>query len=423
MSDTWLKYKFSDFVEINPTIRFSKDEKYSFVEMKDLNENNKFTSPSTEKSVTGGARFEEKDTLFARITPCLQNGKICQVKGLKNNVGFGSTEFLIFRGKNGISDTDFVYYLSREEGVRKFAEQNMIGTSGRQRVVKDAFHNLILELPPLKEQKAIAEILSSLDDKIELNLQTNKTLEEMANALYKHWFVDFGPFRDGKFFKSDLQLIPEGWELKKFSELYDLRKGLSYRSKDYADDGIPMINLKCVDRNGGFRYDGIKYYKGEYKSQHIVEAGDLLIAMTDLTQDRSVLGSPLFAPNIKTKSHVIASLDISILKQIDKNLPNLNLYFYYLMRTPKYHEYILGFGNGSTVVHLDKLGIVNYKALLPSANVIEQFNSHVSVIRNSIELNIDENISLKETRDYLLSKLISGEIRVKEASKKVKEVL
>jgi type I restriction enzyme S subunit len=93
------------------------------------------------------------------------------------------------------------------------------------------------------------------------------------------------------------------------------------------------------------------------------------------------------------------------------------------MRTPKYHEYILGFGNGSTVVHLDKLGIVNYKALLPSANVIEQFNSHVSVIRNSIELNIDENISLKETRDYLLSKLISGEIRVKEASKKVKEVL
>ena len=85
MPNNWKKYKFSDFVEINPTIRFSKDELYSFVEMKDLNENNKFTLPSTEKSVTGGARFEENDTLFARITPCLQNGKICQVKGLKNN--------------------------------------------------------------------------------------------------------------------------------------------------------------------------------------------------------------------------------------------------------------------------------------------------------------------------------------------------
>ena len=90
----------------------------------------------------------------------------------------------------------------------------MIGTSGRQRMAKEAFQNLELEIPPLPEQKAIAQILSAIDDKIENNLAINKTLEEMAMALYKHWFVDFGPFQDGAFVESELGEIPEGWEVK-----------------------------------------------------------------------------------------------------------------------------------------------------------------------------------------------------------------
>ena len=94
--------------------------------MKDLNESQKYVHPSQIKDIKGGARFQNSDTLFARITPCLQNGKICQVKGLNNSLGFGSTEFLVFRGKEEISNTDLVYYLSRYDVVRKFAEQNMI---------------------------------------------------------------------------------------------------------------------------------------------------------------------------------------------------------------------------------------------------------------------------------------------------------
>jgi type I restriction enzyme S subunit len=106
----WKEYKFSDFVEINSTVSMKGTEMYSFVEMKDLQDGNKFCFPSAERKLSSGARFKEGDTLFARITPCLENEKICQIKGLKNGVGFGSTEFFIFRGKENISDNDFVFY-------------------------------------------------------------------------------------------------------------------------------------------------------------------------------------------------------------------------------------------------------------------------------------------------------------------------
>ena len=99
MTENWKTYIVSDFIDINPKVLLKKGEDYSFVEMKDLDPNNKYVSPSVSKELKGGARFQNADTLFARITPCLENGKICQVKNLENNLGFGSTEFLVFRGK------------------------------------------------------------------------------------------------------------------------------------------------------------------------------------------------------------------------------------------------------------------------------------------------------------------------------------
>lgn len=101
----WKAYKFSDFALVNPTVKIPKDENVSFVEMKDLENGKRYCLPSQERKLSGGSRFENGDTLFARITPCLENGKICQVKNLRNNIGFGSTEFHVFRGKENISDT------------------------------------------------------------------------------------------------------------------------------------------------------------------------------------------------------------------------------------------------------------------------------------------------------------------------------
>ena len=186
----WTKYKFSDFALVNPPVKLKKGEMHSFVEMKDLSDGQKFCEPHQERETSGGARFQNGDTLFARITPCLENGKICQVRNLKNGVGFGSTEFHVFRGKENVSDTDFIFYLSRWDEVRNFAEMNFDGTSGRQRVPKEAFDNLFLNLPPLTEQKAIAEVLNSLDDKIDLLHQNNLSLENLAETFFRKWFVE-----------------------------------------------------------------------------------------------------------------------------------------------------------------------------------------------------------------------------------------
>lgn len=186
----WKEYKFSDFVDINPLVRIPKNIPISFVEMKDLDPSMRYCESSQLKLLSRGSRFINGDTLFARITPCLENGKICQVRYLQNNIGFGSTEFHVFRAKNGISDTNFVYYLSRWNEVREHAELNLEGSSGRQRVSKEAFDNLYLLLPPLPEQIRIASILSSLDDKIDLLHRENKTLEAMAKTLFRQWFIE-----------------------------------------------------------------------------------------------------------------------------------------------------------------------------------------------------------------------------------------
>ena len=156
----WKTYKLGDFAEINPKISLKQENEYSFVEMKDLDATFKYVSPSINKELKGGSKFQNGDTLFARITPCLENGKICQVKNLENNVGFGSTEFLVFRGRENISDSDFVYYLSRSEFVKNNAIQLMTGSSGRQRVEKYSLEELEIVVPEnIETQKEIAQIL------------------------------------------------------------------------------------------------------------------------------------------------------------------------------------------------------------------------------------------------------------------------
>lgn len=144
---------------------------------------------------TSGTKFRNGDTLLARITPCLENGKTAQVSILEEGeVGFGSTEFIVLREKPGISDRNFIYYLSISPKLRDIAIKSMTGTSGRQRAQVDVIKNSIIKLPPIEEQRQIANILSSLDEKIEINNEINKKLEEMAQAIFKHcglWTLNF----------------------------------------------------------------------------------------------------------------------------------------------------------------------------------------------------------------------------------------
>ncbi|MYG64789.1 MAG: restriction endonuclease subunit S, partial [Synechococcus sp. SB0675_bin_7] len=170
---------------------------YPYVDMSSLNPGYRSVSASTERTFHGnGSRFMDGDTLMARITPCLENGKTARYcANDRNTAAHGSTEFIVIRGRPGISDSSFAFYMTRSATVRNFAINQMTGTSGRQRVPTESLAHLTVRIPPLPEQKAIAHILGTLDDKIELNRKTNETLEAMGAALFKSWFVDFDPVR------------------------------------------------------------------------------------------------------------------------------------------------------------------------------------------------------------------------------------
>lgn len=403
----WKEYKLSDFIEINPRVPLKSGGKYSFVEMKDLSESQKFVLPSQLKEIKGGARFQNFDTLFARITPCLQNGKICQVKGLKNSIGFGSTEFLVFRGKEGISNTDFVYYLSRYDVVRKFAEQNMIGTSGRQRISKDAFENIELLLPDLPTQTAIAEILSSLDDKIELNNKINQELETLAQTLFKQWFIDFEfpnengePYKSsgGEILGSELGEIPKEWKVDSLDNIAEFLNGLALQKfppeSDY--EFLPVIKIKELRQKDTSNSDKASINIPE---KYIIEDGDVLFSWS---------GSLMidFWTNGK------GALNQHLFKVTSKKYPK---WYYYLWTKHHLTEFIsIAESKATTMGHIQRQHLTNARVLVPPEDIITNFSLVFEPIISKIIDNRIECGELIKLRDTLLPKLISGELEINE---------
>lgn len=384
----WKEYRFSDFIEINPTVSMKGTELCSFVEMKDLQDGNKFCFPSAERNPSSGARFKEEDTLFARITPCLENGKICKVKGLKNGIGFGSTEFLVFRGKENLSDNDFVFYLSRWDEVRAYAESRFEGTSGRQRVPKNCFDNLFLNLPPLPEQTAIAEVLSSLDDKIDLLHRQNKTLEQLAETLFRQWFVEEAE---------------EGWEEMSIRDIADHYKENISPSK-YPDKIFNHFSLPAFDEGKSPKPEiGKDILSNKYK----VVPNSILISKLNPRFPRiwELYGNEI-------TENAICSTEFQILK------PKNDTFFGFIFCYLKSHQVTQELANasgGTSGSHqrVSPDDIFNLSFLMPPKEKMEQFHLISKEYFQKIKSNTQQIRTLTQLRDTLLPKLMSGEVQVK----------
>lgn len=172
-------------------------------------------------------------------------------------------------------------------------------------------------------------------------------------------------------------------------------KGISYRSLDYSEkgEGLAFINLKNVGRGGGFRTDGTKYYKGEYKPDQTVLPGDILVANTDLTQDRDIIGSPLFMPDLG--ENACFSLDLSKLEIREPDLIDKN-YLFYLLKTPQARHYMISHSNGSTVMHLSISSIPKMKLNLPDIAAQKAVAGFLHAIDEKIELNRKINKTLEQ---------------------------
>ena len=313
----WNLVKLGDVVKINPQRKLTKTKEAFHAAMRDIEVYRREISSHSYKEFRGsGTRFQNGDTLLARITPCLENGKTVYVNCLKpDQVGHGSTEFIVLSGIEGKTDNLFVYYLARNPILRAFAIHSMQGSTGRQRVMADSLRSFEFSLPPIKEQRRIAHILGTLDEKIELNRQMNETLEAMARAIFKSWFVNFDPVKakmEGRkppcmdtetaalfpsaFQDSSLGKIPQGWEVEKIGNLVEIVKGRSYRSSELTESDVALVSIKSIMRGGGYRPDNLRPYTGKYNPEQIITPGELVMAYTDLTQEAEILGNlQLFA--------------------------------------------------------------------------------------------------------------------------------
>jgi type I restriction enzyme S subunit len=291
--------KITDIVDFNPKRSIEKRSTAPFIDMAALSVDSRDISLIVEREFNGGgSKFKNGDTLFARITPCLENGKTAKVSGLSDKtVAHGSTEFIVMAAKDPTYDEDYVYYLARLTEFRSYAQARMEGTSGRQRVSWQSLAEFKFDFPPKETRRQIGAFLKSIDDKIALNTQTNQTLEAIAQAIFKSWFVDFEPVKakmavleaggtaeeaeraamcaiSGKdeaaltqlqteqpdayaelaqtaalfpFAMQDSELgeIPEGWvasDLKSCAT--EIRRGIS--PKYTEDEGIQVVNQKCI---------------------------------------------------------------------------------------------------------------------------------------------------------------------------------
>ena len=325
-------------------------------------------------------------------------------------------------------DKGFLFYLLRTAEYRHEVLASATGTT-----VKHTSPGRILAhkamLPPLAEQKRIAGILGALDDKIELNRRMNRTLEDMARALFQSWFVDFDPVRakaagltpagldhaTAALFPKHLEdspigPIPQGWSVKNLGEIADFDKGLSYKGEGLADEGgMPMVNLGCFTGRGLFNADRVKRYTGEYRERHLISAGDLVIANTDMTQNRVIIGSPALVPEMNgVKQFLFTHHVFAVRFKPDSEI--WRRYVFFTLLKPEFREIAEGFSTGTTVLALPRDGLINYSLCLPPVPLLEAFEKQVRPLLSAVDANLHEARTLSTLRDTLLPKLLSGEL-------------
>jgi type I restriction enzyme S subunit len=307
------------------------------------------------------------------------------------------------------------------------------GSGGtRNALTKGMIESLEIPLPALSEQRAIAHVLGTLDDKIELNRRMNETLEAMARALFKSWFVDFEPVRakmEGHWRRgqslpglpaehydlfpdclvdSELGEIPEGWGVKPLSDCIDLVRGLSYKGSGLASTGIPMHNLNSIYEGGGYKEDGIKYYNGNFQDRHVTQPGDVLVANTEQGHDRLLIGFAAIVPRHLGGEGLFSHHLYRI--QPNRSSALSADYVYRLLNTRSMHGIVSGYATGTTVNMLPVDALRIPSIAVPPNRLVTTFSRVDEAVRERQYSLLTECQNLAAQRDGLLPRLVSGEL-------------
>ena len=374
----WVMKKLKDIAEFNPRESLAKGVVAKKVAMDKLQPFCRDIPGYELEPFSGGTKFRNGDTIMARITPCLENGKTAKVAVLdEGEVGFGSTEYIVFRAKDGI-DEDFIYYLVCSPLVREPAIKSMVGSSGRQRVQTDVVQNLEIMVPEYEEQKQISGILKSLDDKIVANTEVNKNLEQQAQAIYQQMFIDNA--------SSD-------WTDGALSDIADITMGQSPSSSSYNGDGNGAIFFQGR-AEFGFRFPTVRLYTTEPK--RMACANDTLMSVRAPVGDLNV-------------AHTDCCIGRGLASIQSKN--NHQSFVLYTMFSLKKQLDVFN-GEGTIFGSINRNSLNEIPLLIPPSEKLDEFEALVSPMDAFIRNNYDEICRLEQLRDSLLPKLMAGELDV-----------
>ena len=331
-----------------------------------------------------------------------RSGTLGQVHYVKDDFWPLNTSLWVkdFNGNN----ERFIYYFLQTLNFEEYNSGTSVPTLNRNDV-----HKLDVTIPDLLEQQSIASILSAIDDKIENNLAINKTLEEMAMALYKHWFVDFGPFQDGEFVESELGMIPKGWEVKKICDVVSVIGGYAFKSKWFQENGIKVLKIKNINNNivDISKCDCIsETVSKSINPKFKVSKGDFLVAMTG-----AEVGKVGVVPNYQQDLW----FNQRVGKFNDKEIKNASILIGKVMQTNDFYKIIQGLAYGSAQPNISTSDIENINIILPNdRNILNTLINDFVHLHNITIENLTENQTLTQLRDALLPQLISGAVRLKE---------
>lgn len=405
----WEEKRLEDIIDVNPPVKLRKGESYPFIDIDKVSPTRRSVTNEEVKVYDGqsSSKFCDGDTVFSRITPCLENRKIAKV-AIEGDAAFGSTEFYVFRAKKKKADARFTYYLTSSDAVVLPAINSMTGASGRQRADKRFIQRLKLNLPDLPTQERIADILSAYDDLIEANNHRIELLEQTAQELYREWFVRFrfpgyenAKFEDG---------IPEGWSYVRFGKAIDIidgDRGVNYPKQEefYPEGDCLFLNAGNVTSKG-FNFSACSYITKEKDS--ILRKGKLQHGDVVLTT-RGTVGNVAFYNETMTFSEMRINSGMVILRNLGVVSPE---YIY----TSLHHEYLQKlmtmYASGSAQPQLPIKDMKRMKIIKPDAKTMERFTEMSADIYNQISLLIMKNQTLAKQRDMLLPRLMSGKLEV-----------
>jgi type I restriction enzyme S subunit len=320
--------------------------------------------------------------------------------------------YVICSKNNQILSNRYLYYYL----TKKLEKLKNISTGAATKFLTlKILNELEVELPSIAQQNKIVSILSSYDILIQNNTLYVQLLKEMAQLIYREWFVHFRfpGYENVKMVDSSMGKIPEGWEVKHVGDISKIYRGKSYKSGELCEDGgLPFINLKCIGRGGGFRIDGIKRYNGKYKDSQMVKTNDIVIAVTDMTQERRLVAHVARIPGIINNKAVI-SMDLVKIEPIAYIKKE---YFYGMLRFSDFSNRVKNYANGANVLHLNPEKIEDFEFVLPPKDLRDKYSEifyHICSLSDNLNL---KNAILGKTRDLLLPKLVSGEINVSNLS-------